>query len=584
MRRVATDSSNIPEGLIADPGVLASAVGRTESSRFVGAAVPIVVVAALGLYLSTLSRHYSEGEDSVNYVIDVTRASLPSDLYQPNHLAFVGLNRIVYMLIRVVGYSGDAGLPMKVVSAVAGALALCVMMKIMRILGIDDRLALVWAAITAVSYGYWSYCTQAETYALPLPFLLLSVLAVIDLADGPFPPWVFARLGLFNALTTLTHQMHIIIFPLMIAAVVAIWYRRRSDVPVGRLVAGLAIFGVLSAVIVGTAYFAVALGPLGLRDLSSIIHWSEGEGSRGPFSPVKWSNPLVSMIAIGHAVLGGHFLFGIDWFYEPFVRTFPHKLLVEERYMALQLPPVLRLACLAASGIAAVSGLVFLAPLVFSRKAEDPGAVRSLRFFACDMIIWPTLLVYFAFNTIMEPTTIEWWVGPTPLAAIGISSLQARRPRSRGWWPAGVVFAASLLVANGVGCILPQSDLRTDYWYQVNGFLIRTAHPGDTILTDGGYISDSYLDFYTGAKVIPVHSVHSDQLERILSGPRNGRFWVSSWAIEPLEEVQRTGYFDAKQPGISHVAANRSRLKGLRGRMVKRDERLGQEIWELLPP
>jgi hypothetical protein len=585
MSHVAADSVGAPERLAAEVDTPASSPARLESHGLAEAALPLVVfVAALGLYLSTLSKHYSEGEDSARFVICATRPSSPADLYQPNHLAFITLNRLIYTFAQAAGYSGNAAIPMKAISAAAGALGLWVMLRIMRRLAVDDRLALVWAGITAVSFGYWSYSTQADTYALPLPFLLLSVLIVIELADGQFSPWQFGRLGLFNGLTILAQQMHIIIYPLMIAAAVAIWYRRRPEVRVSQLILGLMVFGAISAVIVGTAYFAVALGPLGMRDLGSIIRWSEGQGGSGPFSPVRWFNPLVSLIAIGHAILGGHFLFGFDWFYEPFVRRFPHKLLVEERYLALQLSEVCRLACLAASGVAAISGLAFLSSLLFAPKKELTGGLQSLRFFACDVIVWPILLVSFAFNTVMEPTTIEWWVGPIPVAAIGIASLQARRPTSRRWWPAGVIFAASLFLANGAGCILPQSDLRTDYWYRVNGFLIQNARPGDTIFTDGGFVSDSYVDLYTGANVVSVHLVRFDWLKQILARPHSGRFWISSWALEPPAEVDRTGYFNANRSVNQDAAVNRAYLKGLSGRMVKRDESPAQQVWELLPP
>jgi hypothetical protein len=548
-------------------------------------ALPVAIsVAALVLYLSTLSKHYSEGEDSATYIIRVTRPVTTGELFHPNHLMYLVLNRLIYALARAAGYAGDAALPMKVVSAVAGALSLWILLTILRRLGVDDRLALVWAAITAVSYGYWSYSTQAETYTLPIPFYLLAVLTIIELGDGRFSAGAFARLGLYNALATLAQQMHILIYPVMIAAVVAIWYRRRPEVPAGRLVAGLAVFGAVSAAIVGTAYFAAGLGPVGERDLASIIRWSRGHGNEGVFSPVRWSNPLVSLIAIGHAVLGGHFLYGIDAFYQPFVRAFPHKLLVEERYLGLSVPPSVRLICLAASGIAAISGLAFLGSSLSARKAGQPELSQSLRVFACDAIVWPSLVVTFLFNTIMEPTTIEWWIAPIPIAAIGLASLQARRPGSRRGWPAGAVFAAALLVANGAGCILPQADLRADYWYQVNDFLIHAARPGDTVLTDGGFISDNYLRLYTGAEVVSIRGTPSDRLEQILAGPRGGRMWVSSWAFEPPEEVRRTRYFTRGHRKGVDAEANRARLEALGPRLIPRHETPAQRVWELLPP
>ncbi len=183
----------------------------------------------------------------------------------------------------------------------------------------------------------------------------------------------------------------------------------------------------------------------------------------------------------------------------------------------------------------------------------------------------------------MEPTTIEWWVTPLTVAAIGIASLQARRPSTGHTWLAGAVFAAALFVANGAGSILPQTNLRTDYWYQANGFLIRNAHKGDTILTDGGFISDLYLTLYTDAEVVPVHAVTSQRLEQILSEPHDGRCWVSCWAFDPLPEVERTGYFTKLVPDPALIAAKRTLVSGRRGRMVKRDENPMQDVWELMP-
>ena len=67
-----------------------------------------VILAAFLLYASTLSKHYSEGEDSSTYVLQVTSPSSVADLFHPNHLAFNALNRMVYLLCRQAGYQGNA--------------------------------------------------------------------------------------------------------------------------------------------------------------------------------------------------------------------------------------------------------------------------------------------------------------------------------------------------------------------------------------------------------------------------------------------------------------------------------------------
>ena len=227
-----------------------SAPARPASRGPSRAALPIAVfTAAACLYLSTLSQHYSEGEDSAAYVAQVTRAARVSDCFRPNHLLYLAFNRLVYDGFRLVGYTGNAALPMKVVSVLAGAISLCLLLLILRQVGVTDRLGLVWVAVITSCYGFWSYSTQAETYTLPIPFLLIALMIFVGLAEGPFSPWQFFWFGVSNALVTLLQQMHVVLYPVLILAPVALWYRRRAEIPLGRLVTGLAVFGAASALI-----------------------------------------------------------------------------------------------------------------------------------------------------------------------------------------------------------------------------------------------------------------------------------------------------------------------------------------------
>ena len=120
------------------------------------------------LFLSTLSVQYCEGGDRATWVSTVTHKSF-SLLFNPHHIAFLGFSRIVYQVSLWCGYTGDAGLPMRVMNAVAGALTLALMVRAVNDLGADSLLILIWVGATAVSFGYWSYSTQPETYVLPLP-------------------------------------------------------------------------------------------------------------------------------------------------------------------------------------------------------------------------------------------------------------------------------------------------------------------------------------------------------------------------------------------------------------------------------
>ncbi len=347
-----------------DTSLLVRPFGAWFSKRSAEAILPwAVFFCALILFLSTLTVHYSEGEDSASWVSAVTNGSF-SSLFNPHHIAFLGIGRIVYRIFLLCGYTGDASLPMKVMNALAGALTLGLMAKALRHLGVDKLLILIWVGATAASFGFWSYSTQPETYVLPLPAILYGINIVIGLANDRFSPWSLALLGSLMAFATLINQMHVLLVVTTPAVVVLIWYRRRPELPASRLFLGLASFGCAAGLIIGVAYFGVTILVLGLRDLGSIIAWSKGYASAVLTSPFSITDPIKGVIGIGRAVLGGHFLFGFDWFFQPFTRLFPRKLVIEERYLALGLSPGVRIACFIATIVAALSGMATLLSLV----------------------------------------------------------------------------------------------------------------------------------------------------------------------------------------------------------------------------
>jgi hypothetical protein len=276
-------------------------------------------------YLSTLSVHLDEGEDSIRWVLTVTNGPLSALVDNPHHIAFLGICRFAYRIFQWCGYAGDASLPMRAINALAGAMTLGLMARILRRLGADTLLILGWVGATAVSFGFWSYSTQPETYVLPLPAISLGVGIVIGLADDRFSLWSLAWLGALMAFATLINQMHVVLIVTTAAVVVLILYRRRPEIPVSPLLQGLASYGVVAAFIIGAAYFGVAILVLGKRDLGSIMEWSKGYAPKILTNPFSITDPIKGIIGMARAVLGGHFLAGFDWFYGPFTRSFPRS-------------------------------------------------------------------------------------------------------------------------------------------------------------------------------------------------------------------------------------------------------------------
>jgi hypothetical protein len=537
-----------------------------------------VGLCAFLLYLCTLSKHYSEGEDSAQYVREVTSPASIRVLFFPNHLAFNSLNRAVYVLCRQAGYHGDATLPMQILNTCAGAVALGMMVKILQTLAVDDRLTLCWVSLTAVSFGFWSYSTQAETYTLPLPFIIFSIYLIMRLWDNHFSYASFAWLGCSGAAATLLHQQHVLVLSSIAIAVALIGFRNRSEVPMRRFVLGLGILCSLGALIVGVAYFWVAIRVFMLRDPAAIIQWSKGHARHGLWTPWSYTNPIKSvLVGFPHTVLGSHFLFGFDSFHAVASGWFPGKLLIEERYLGQHIPLWIRLTCLAAAIGAIGSALAVARTLFFpSDNARLDGALKR-RFEAADTIVFVLIFHYFVFNTLWEPTNIEFWIVLLPVVAIAIAAIQSRRPMARKWWPAVAALATCVLVVNGLGSILPQTNRDTDYWYQANHYLIKNAKAGDIILTDGRFISVNYLKFYTNADVVsPVDWDENGRSgKKLLEGGFN-RIWISSWAIDPPSAAGWMGKPDfRKQEDIRRFVAS------VRDRLVKRDESSFQTVWEL---
>jgi hypothetical protein len=532
------------------------------------------------LYTFTLSKHYSEGEDSAQYVVLITSPSSLRDLFHPNHLVFNALNRAVYLLCRLGGYEGDASLPMKVVNVLAGSVALGIVAKILGRLRVDNRLTVCWVAATAVSFGFWSYSVQPETYILPLPFILMCIYLVIGLSEDRFSYKTLAWLGCLGAVATLIHQQHVLALSALFIATTIVGLRSRSQVPIHRVVVGLGIFGALAAALVGVAYFGVAIGIFHLHDLATIITWSKGGASKSIFfAPWSYTNPIQSLVVgFPRAVFGGHFLYGFDRFYEPVARRFPDKLLMEERFLAQALPPWVRLTCLGAMMVVGASALAVLRTLAFPKSTEPLDPVLKRRYQAANTVLIALLIHYYVFNTIFEPANLEFWIALVPVVALAIASWQSRRPRAVAWWLAPASLAASLLVANGLGSILPQTRLDTDYWYQVNRYLIENAKPGDVIITNGEFISNNYVKLYTKSVVLVPRDWRDGRSPEALRDLDSKRVLISSWALDPSRKPHTSGYDDPVGERAFH-----SYVASLRDRLVKRDEGPYQVIWELGP-
>jgi len=545
----------------------------TPASPWLPLALAAIVVCGYSL---TLAKNHTEGEDSGHY-IEVVRNTDLAELFYPNHVLFASFNSAVYKAWQAAGYRGDAAMPMQLNNVLAAAATLLLLFYTARRLRLGDFHAALCVALTAVCYGFWWYGVEAETYLLPLPFILLCVLVLVNLAERPFALRRFLALGCCFSLAVLFHQQHVLLMPILLAAICVVWYCRRGAIPPRSLLLGLAVFGAVAAVLIGGVYLAVAFSVHGCSSLAEAVHWSKGTAQGGLWTPWSWANPVKSLMGAGRAICGLHFLYGFDFFHNAIARVLPEKFLADDRFLAESISPPLRWLCLATAAVAGISAVAVAVAclLPLGPKTELSSQTRIARW-AFAVFALGAIAAYAVFNTLWEPQNIEFWVMLIPLAALAVTLRLSRRRMPR--WPtaATLTLIASLFLANLLGSILPQTRRAGDYWYAANDYLIERAEPGDLVVTDGGWISDNCLRSNTPAAVLVVRETPAAKLPELIDRHRGGRIFISSWALRPEPAIVATS------PDWQRDEQQLRRIfEPMRQRLRKLDDNGYQVIWEL---
>jgi hypothetical protein len=493
-------------------------------------------VCVLALYTATLSDNHTEAEDALHYAASISSGET-ARLFHPNHLLFNMVGLAAFRLARTFGYSGDPMLPLQVLNAIAGSLTAGLLTRIGLRRGYGRALSALAALGCAVSYGVWWYSVEAETYVLPLPFVVYAMDRTITSGARP----TFGRgagVGVLAAAATLLHQQHALAFlPLGLG----LWLASpRNECTYDRAVP-LAGMAAAAAVVVGLPYILIPVLIYGSDSLASVMHWALGHAGGGPWEPVASSNVIKALVGFTRSLIGLHFIFSFDAVSNAVGQAFPAKILIEERFLAGTINSASRVAALIASAATAATGVALLLEAWRSRT----GAVskRGGGFLASVVC---AVAAYSVANVFWEPANPEFWIAVIPWLFLGLAEILNRGDRVARSTRILGLFVASLALANFIGSVYPQTTREGDYWYQANRELFKLARPSDLIISGGGYISDGYLERATSAEVIAVGRTPPAELQQRI-GEHKGRLIISSWAIEPPSELARSRQFASWQ-------------------------------------
>lgn len=480
------------------------------------------------LYLLTWPQNFTEAEDAVYYV-DRVAGAVPQ--WHPNHLFYEPLMLALTRIAQGTGLPVSALGVMQLASLAAALWTLALVWRVARLAGggLWAMSASVW--LLAGCFAFWLYAMMPDTYLLPLPFVLASVVALWQAGwrHGGAQAAVYA--ALLAGLATLLHQSHVFLAPLALAILLA---RRHW----GGALAYLAVFGGL----VGAGYLWAGWLLLGHHSLPELITWAKGYAADGLWTPLSVLAPVKALIGLGTAIWSSLFLFAIPEATARIETVFPGRMLLEEAHFAatgLAAAP-LALGVLTAVSVLSIMGLLFLALGSGAGRVRLPG-MRGL-------LAWHGL-VYALVVTIWEPTNKEFWIAVLPFLALSlVLHLDGSRPVVRR---AMVVAVVTLWLANGLGAMLGMARAESDYWRVMQADLLDQVGAGDVVVDTCGYICTGYLLAFSPAELLPAEAVS----EAAETGP--GRIIVTGRARAALDDAPVAGWSEisAGLQALPHHAA-----------------------------
>ncbi len=167
------------------------------------------------------------------------------------------------------------------------------------------------------------------------------------------------------------------------------------------------------------------------------------------------------------------------------------------------------------------------------------------------------LLIHAVVIAIWEPTNKEFWIACLP-AFFGLIFILV--PPTKMWRSLTLGFLLPTFLANSIGAMIPFTAATSDYWRQINGYVIAKAVPGDVFLANCSYICLGYLRYYSAATILPLDRSSVAVISAALTGAPEGRVLLSSWLWGAPVDAVALGPVTDKGRKDALIQAARDRL------------------------
>ncbi|MBD3169588.1 MAG: hypothetical protein GF307_08905 [candidate division Zixibacteria bacterium] len=499
------------------------------------------------IYILTIPANHTEAEDSLSILNDIRSVDVEK-LFHPHHLLYAPVGYTAHHLAQSAGINTNLQLTMQAVNIFAGLFVLLMVYLIAGKLNMAPYLRAIAVFITAFSYSFWRYSNECETYIIPLVFIMLVIAGVIRMFEKGHSYGRAFWLGIGTAFAVLFHQQHIVfIIPLTIAFLISSFDSERKY-STGIIIKNYLLCLLTFVFVLTFAYSLVGFIVLGKGNFTELRQWFTGYAYGGVWGAWSFYSIPKAVIGLGRSFIGGHFIFALAPAREFIQSTMPDYVLREEVFLVRDFSGFKSWLLIISTFAFVLSAAFMFFRAVWHRfsRAEielyddNRPDMRYLVFLYC------ILIVYAAFNIWWEPQNIEFWIAVMP--ALGLLFCYFIGPvlNFRFYRNVAVVFMALLFAINLFGSIAPQKTEDNDYWRDYNSWYLQHCRKGDLIFAGDGHLSDSYIEYYTGAEAISLLPVkwHYESLtqvynsfDSVLTAVNPRRVFISSTMLEPNPEL-----------------------------------------------
>ncbi len=490
---------------------------QEASARRSVAAIALFLLALALIYIITIPGNKTEADDAFHYSRQVELEDAPAP--HPHHLVYIPAMRMLFNMFQAVGYSGRPYPMLLAVSLVSGIGCLVLLLR-----GIpfgDKRGGWLAATMLAALYGFWRYSVDVE---IVIPATLLAIAAFC---------WAFSFKGTSrNPLPRITgivlatggillHTANIV--PLLAVVPYILWRRH----------------GLRSAIIQGGfTVLAVGLFYASIWDSLPAMRLT-GQEKEGLLQAGTW---VKSLVAAGHSLLSGSFLFAWPAFSSWMQQVFPYRMLEEQIMIGRYAPSILRMLAPLTFGAAIFALLIAANGIVretWRRLRSFIDDWRQGRFSADsgDIITeaaWLWVLGSALMIMLFEPGNPELWVWThAPIAILFGRSNTAKSTYRSCMTGSRKIYIVPLLIAlhNVVGGVALIQDEKSDYYAVNSADVRRIIEPGDIVITGAHAGFVFYLEYHMPDQVVYAGTISDERLNELVSSDK--RLLVMPCVLEP---------------------------------------------------